>query len=119
MKFLLTFLMQRDAMPDPGLSQRCFTEMNAFVSELSRRGKLHFDSQLCDESQAARVSLSAGQPLVEDGPFAEPAETSGGFFILEVADRNEALAIARRCPHLQVGRVELRRLNESDQNVYT
>ena len=47
-----------------------------------------------------------------DGPFAETKEMVGGFFLIEAADRAEALEIARRCPAAELGPVELREVME-------
>ena len=56
------------------------------------------------------MRLSKGKVLVTDGPFAETKEVIGGFFMLEVKDRREAISIAKRCPHIQGGFVEIRRV---------
>ncbi len=49
-----------------------------------------------------------GQPHVVDGPFAEAKEMVGGFFLIDVATRDEAVAIARRCPAANWATVEVR-----------
>jgi len=118
MKFLLLFKMARDAMPDQALSDKCFREMMVFVDELKSSCKLVFDSQVLPESEALRFTRAAGATSVRAGPFLETSETLGGFFVIRAADRDEAVALARRCPHQQVGAVELRPLNESDENAY-
>lgn len=43
-----------------------------------------------------------------DGPFAEAKEVLGGFFVVEAADYAAALAIAKTCPHLEFGSIEVR-----------
>lgn len=115
MRYLLTFLMDPAALPDSELSNKCFGEMMAFVEELTQWGKLLFNSQVLPEPPATRLTAV-------DGPLTERQSTSefvlGGFFVITAASHAEALEIARRCPHTQVGPVELRALNETDENAY-
>lgn len=61
-------------------------------------------------SQAARVRVDHGKARVVDGPFAEAKEMIGGFFHVNVATREEALAIAARCPAAEWATVEARAL---------
>ena len=56
----------------------------------------------------ARIEVRAGKTAVSDGPFAESKEVIGGYAIVDVPDRAEALAVARRCPHAAWGEVEVR-----------
>ncbi|HTW98982.1 MAG TPA: YciI family protein [Acidimicrobiales bacterium] len=50
---------------------------------------------------------ASGAPAITDGPFAETKEALGGYYLIEAADLDEAIAIARDCPAL-FGGVELR-----------
>src|SRR5438477_4181863 len=53
--------------------------------------------------------VSGKERIVSDGPFAESKEAIGGYFLLDVATMDEALAIAKKCPGLPYGiRVEVR-----------
>ena len=54
------------------------------------------------------ISAAAGKPQLLDGPFTEAREMVGGFFLLDITTREEALAIARRCPAVAWGTVEVR-----------
>jgi hypothetical protein len=49
-------------------------------------------------SMGARVSFAGGKPVVTDGPFTESKEVLGGYWMIEVASREEAIAWAKRCP---------------------
>lgn len=62
-----------------------------------------------DKGQAAFVN-DTGELKVHDGPYAETREQFGGFYIIEAADMDEALAWARKCPAAQWGPVEVRAL---------
>ena len=54
------------------------------------------------------VSRQGGEPLVHDGPFADTKEQLGGFFIIEVANLDEAIRWASQCPAAGTGKVEIR-----------
>lgn len=76
--------------------------MHRFQQELKARG-IHLGGESL-RSLADRTRV--GKPL--DGPFAEAKEIIGGFFHLDVATRDEALAIARECPASAFATVEVR-----------
>ncbi|WP_327150220.1 YciI family protein [Nocardia sp. NBC_01329] len=59
---------------------------------------------------AITVRRDGGTTLVTDGPFAEHAEVVGGFYVFDVADLDEAIALARHLPAAATGAVELRPL---------
>jgi hypothetical protein len=57
---------------------------------------------------AATVRLRDGKPLTTDGPFAETKEQLGGFYLVEAASRDEAVAVAANIPGARFGSVEVR-----------
>jgi hypothetical protein len=57
---------------------------------------------------AATVRVRHGKPLSTDGPFAETKEQLGGFYLVEAATREEALAMAAKIPGARFGCVEVR-----------
>ena len=116
MRFLLSFLMDRSAMPDAELSNKCFAEMMSFVQQLEDSGQLLFDSQVLPEPPPARVTMVEGSLAVSE-PDSETV--LGGFFVINARSHAEAIALAQRCPHRQVGPIELRALNETDENAYS
>ena len=61
-------------------------------------------------SSTTTVRTSGGKKTVHDGPFAEAKEQLGGFYLVEAADLDEAIAIAKRVPVLQDGAIEVRPL---------
>jgi hypothetical protein len=97
-------------MPDAILNDKCFTEMMDFVDELKRTKVLVFDSQVLPEPTALRFEGYKRVPVV--------GEILGGFFIVEVEDHAQAIDLAERCPHRQVGAIGLHALNETEQNAY-
>jgi hypothetical protein len=56
------------------------------------------------------VRTVGGKKTVHDGPFAEAKEQLGGFYLIEAADLDDAIAIARKVPMLQDGSIEIRPL---------
>jgi hypothetical protein len=53
--------------------------------------------------------------LITDGPFAETREQLGGYYLLDVANLDEAIAWAKKCPGARTGKIELRPVMEFDQ----
>jgi hypothetical protein len=63
-------------------------------------------------STGARVSFKTGKPLVTDGPFAESKEVLGGYWMINVASREEAIAWAKKCPASENEIIEIRQVQE-------
>jgi hypothetical protein len=63
-------------------------------------------------STGARVSFEGGKPVVTDGPFAESKEVIGGFWMIDVNSREEAIAWAKRCPASANEIIEIRQVQE-------
>jgi hypothetical protein len=104
-EFMLLFIDRKGA---PAGAPGEIAEMKQFAGELARQGKFLRGAPLSAESAAVRVRVQGGRTFVNDGPFAESREVVGGFWIIEVASRAEAIAIAGRCPHARHGVVEVR-----------
>lgn len=87
-----------------------YSRMLGFAEELKEKGLLLGAESLASQSTAARVKVRDGKAAVLDGPFAEAKEMIGGFFLLNCATREEAIAIAARCPAAEWCTVEVRSL---------
>lgn len=96
----------------PAEAGAAMAKMGRFAAELGQQGKLQGGNPLKSMAEAVRVRARDGQVRVTDGPFAETKEMVGGFFVIEAADRAEALEIAKRCPAAEFGPVELREVME-------
>jgi len=70
---------------------------------------------LAPKSTATTIRVRNGQLLVSDGPFAETKEVICGFDLLECADLDEAIAVARAHPMARGGRIEIRPLADFEQ----
>ncbi len=85
-----------------------YGRMLKFADELKAEGVLLGVESLGSQDSAARVRVSAGKAQVLDGPFAEAKEMVGGFFLVNCATREQALAIAARCPAAEWATLEVR-----------
>ena len=90
--------------------QQVYARMQRFADELKAQGVLLGVESLASQKQAARVQVRDGRARVLDGPFAEAKEMVGGFFLVNCDTRDEALAIAKRCPAAEWCTVEVRSL---------
>jgi hypothetical protein len=80
-------------------SEQLLTEMGQYNEELMKAGILLAGEGLHPSSKGARVSLSSGDPVVTDGPFAETKELVAGFWIWQLDSLDEAIDWAKRCPN--------------------
>ncbi|MCD2497789.1 YciI family protein [Microbacterium nymphoidis] len=91
-------------------------EMGRFNEEMMKAGVLLAGDGLADDpANAFVVDFSGDEPLVTDGPYGETKELFNGFWILQVADREEAVQWAKRVPLGPGSKIEVRRVtDESD-----
>jgi hypothetical protein len=95
-------------------SAEAVTAMMKFNEELQKAGVLLALDGLHPPSMGARVSFENGKPRVTDGPFAEVKEVLGGYWMLQVKSREEAIEWAKRCPGSNHEIVEVRQVMEMD-----
>ena len=100
------------AAPDTRPSQEAIDKMMKYNYELGQAGVLVSLEGLHPLSSGARVSFAAGSPVVTDGPFIETKEALGGFWILNVNSKEEALAWAKKCPASANETIEVRQIFE-------
>jgi len=94
--------------PDPAVWGQVMEEYNAFTAAIREAGVHRGGEALHPNPTATSVRVRDGQTMTTDGPFAETKEGLGGFYLLECADLDEALAWAARCPGSRYGTVEVR-----------
>ena len=85
-----------------------YERMLHFADSLKQRGILRAVESLTSQDDSSRLKVRDGKAHVVDGPFAEAKEMVGGFFLVDVATRDEAVAIARECPAAEWATVEVR-----------
>jgi hypothetical protein len=86
----------------------CMIESLGICDELAARGKFLGASPLQSVRTAASVRVRDRRTLVTDGPFAETTEHLGGYYVLDLSDLDEAIAVAARLPPAAKGTVEIR-----------
>jgi hypothetical protein len=99
-----------DWMPSP----EAVATMTKYNAELTKAGVLLALDGLHSASTGARVSFAGGKATVTDGPFAEAKEVIGGYWLIEVKSKDEALEWAKRCPADDGQVIEVRQVFEMD-----
>jgi hypothetical protein len=97
-------------MPSPKL----VANMGAFNAELVKAGVMLAAEGLHPSSKGARISFAGGKPTVHDGPFAETKELVGGFWLIQVKSKDEAIEWLRRCPFEGDEVIELRQIHDAE-----
>lgn len=90
--------------------EACMIESMGICQELEAQGKWIASSPLHSINTATSVQVRDGKRQITDGPFAETTEQLGGYYIIDVDDLDEAIAIAARIPPAKKGTVEIRPL---------
>src|SRR3954465_3002361 len=80
-------------------SDRMLSEMGAFNEEMQKAGVMLDGIGLQASSKGARIKFEAGKRTAVDGPFAETKELIAGFWLLNVASKQEAIDWMMKCPN--------------------
>lgn len=87
--------------------------MMKYNEDLAKAGVLLSLDGLHPTAKGARITWDeAGRPVVTDGPFTDTRELIGGYWIIQVKSREEAIEWARRVPSREARKVELRQIFE-------
>ena len=97
---------------DAATRQKMLGEYQAFTQSIIQSGNFKAGDRLQPITTATTVRVRDGKMLTTDGPFAETREHLGGYFLIEAANLDEAIAVARRIPAARVGTVEVRPVME-------
>jgi len=97
-------------MPDA----KAVESMMKYNEALQKAGILVALDGLHPPSTGARVSFSKGKPTVTDGPFAEAKEVLGGYWMIRVNSRAEAIEWAKKCPGGDNEVIEIRQVQEME-----
>ena len=95
-------------MPDP----KAVTNMMKYNEALQKAGVLLALDGLHPPSMGSRITFSGGKPRVIDGPFTEAKEVIGGYWMIQVRSKEEAVEWASRCPASDNETIELRQVME-------
>ena len=121
MRFMM-FMIPRVYQPDTPPGERAgegfappaetVARMMKYNESLQRAGVLLALDGLHPPSMGARVSFAGGKPKVTDGPFSEAKEVVGGYWLIQVKSKEEAVEWAKRCPGSENEVIEVRQVQE-------
>ena len=100
------------AVPGTVPSAEAVGRMMKYNEALKEAGVLITLDGLHPPSAGARVSFAGGKPMVTDGPFIEAKEVLGGYWMIDVKSKDEAIAWASRCPASDNEVIEIRQVHE-------
>jgi hypothetical protein len=114
MRFMMLMIPKGYETAKPGAmpEAKAVEAMMKYNKALQKAGVLLTLDGLRPPSEGARVSFSGGKPTVTDGPFPETRETLGGYWMIQVKSRKEAIQWASRCPASDNETIEVRQVQE-------
>jgi hypothetical protein len=116
MRFMMLMIPKGYETAAPGTipDSKAVAAMMAYNKTLQEAGVLLSLDGLHPPSMGARVSFRGGKPQVTDGPFTEAKEVLGGYWMIQVASREEAIQWAMRCPGSENEFIDVRQVQEFD-----
>jgi hypothetical protein len=114
MRFMV--LVKADDNSEAGMlpSKELLAAMGTYNEQLAQAGVLLAGEGLQPSSKGARITFSGTKRLVTDGPFPETKELLAGFWLIQVASKDEAIAWVSRCPFGDGEVVEIRQVFEAE-----
>ncbi len=114
MRFMMLMIPKGYETAKPGTmpDAKAVEAMMKYNESLKQAGVLLTLDGLHPPSMGARVSFSGGKPSVTDGPFAEAREVIGGYWMIQVKSKEEAIEWAKRCPASGNEVIEIRQVQE-------
>ena len=114
MRFMMLMIPKGYETAEPGAmpDAEAVAAMMRYNEELQKAGVLLALDGLHPPSMDARVSFAGGKPEVADGPFADAKEVVGGYWMIDVKSKEEAVEWAKRCPASANEVIEVRQVQE-------
>jgi len=114
MRYMLLIYTPESAEPAPGTPEhtQMYQDYGAFTQEVNVNGTFKAGEPLQPIATATTVRVRDGRTQVTDGPFAETREQLGGYYILDCADLDQAVALAAKIPGARFGSIEVRPIME-------
>jgi hypothetical protein len=114
MRFMMLMIPKGYEKAEPGTlpDAKAVSAMMKYNESLQKAGVLLALDGLHPPSMGARVSFAGGKPKVTDGPFAEAKEVLGGYWMIDVKSKEEAIEWAKRCPGGENETIEIRQVME-------
>jgi len=116
MRFMMLMIPKGYETAAPGTvpDAKAVEAMMKYNEELQKAGVLVALDGLHPPSMGARVTFAGGKPKVTDGPFAEAKEVLGGYWMIKVKSKQEAVDWAKRCPAGPNEMIEIRQVQEME-----
>ena len=114
MRFMMLMIPKGYEKAAPGTmpDAKAVADMMKYNESLQKAGVLVALDGLHPPSMGARVSFQGGRPKVTEGPFEEARDVIGGYWMIQVGSRDEAIAWASRCPASENETIEIRQVQE-------
>src|SRR4249919_1452625 len=114
MRFMMLMIPKGYENAEPGKmpDAQAVAAMMKYNESLQKAGVLLALDGLHPPSMGARISFSGGKPKVTAGPFAEAKEVIGGYWMIQVKSKEEAIEWAKRCPGSENETIGLRQVQE-------
>jgi hypothetical protein len=114
MRFMMLMIPKGYEKAAPGTmpDAKAVAAMMKYNESLQKAGVLLALDGLQPPSMGARVTFLGGKPKVTDGPFAEAKEVLGGYWMIDVKSKEEAIEWAKRCPGSDNEMIEVRQVHE-------
>lgn len=114
MRFMMLMIPKGYESASPGTAPdaKAVEAMMKYNEELQKAGVLLALDGLHPPSMGTRVSFAGGKPTATDGPFAEAKEVIGGYWMIDVRSKEEAVQWAKRCPGSANEVIEVRQVQE-------
>ena len=117
MRFMMLMIPKGYEKAAPGTTPdaKSVAAMMKYNDSLQKAGVLLALDGLHPPSMGSRVTFRGGKPTVTDGPFAEAKEVLGGYWMIQVKSREEAIEWAKRCPASDNEVIEIRQVQEMSE----
>jgi hypothetical protein len=94
----------------PEAIKQMYEAFSKYTNDMRAAGVLRGGAELKSTRTATTVRVKNGKTVTTDGPFAETKEQLGGYYLIDVANLDEAVKWAAQCPAAQGGSIEVRPL---------
>lgn len=94
----------------PDKIQAIIEKYGAWGMKMAQEGRMVAGHKLTEDG-GKKLDRSGSSVAMTDGPYAEAKEVVGGIYILKAKDYAEAASLAKTCPHMEYGRIEVRQID--------
>jgi hypothetical protein len=107
-QFMLLIYGNPDNAPGPDQQEEQYAEWLNYTNSLMATGSMVSGAPLEGVEAATTVRVRGGDTQLKEGPVLESDEILGGYYLVDVPDRESAVALAAKMPNIEYGSVEVR-----------